>query len=114
MPAGTTYGLCNLVACYPRDATLRGDNEPERGEILACRPRLIEFVGVAKPKLIVLVGVLAAEYGQGPKDGGIPRCEIIHPAATFPPRMARVQAANAIQHAVVVLRSAAADVLQSR
>jgi len=62
LPTGTSYALTNLVACYPREAKSRGDNEPERGEILECRPRLIEFVNIARPKLIVLVGNLTDHY----------------------------------------------------
>lgn len=101
----------NLVACFPRDAKAAGTNEPERGEILACRPRLDEFIRLARPRLIVCVGTLAEQYVD--HAGGVPCCDIIHPAATFPPRMTRAQAEGALRRATVVLRSAWEDVLQS-
>lgn len=104
LPLGTTWAMTNLVCCYPREAKARGDNEPERDEILSCRPRLEEFLTIAQPKLIVRVGALAAEYVR--ERGRIPTVDIIHPAATFPPRMPRVQAQSAIQHAIVKLRCA--------
>lgn len=110
VPHGVTYALTNLVCCFPREAKARGDNEPEDGEIMACRPRLKEFVDLARPKLLVCVGALAEAYV--PTEWGIPEVHIIHPAATFPPRMARVQAAAAIQHAVVKLRCAVEAVVQ--
>ncbi len=111
LPPGTTYALTNLVACFPREAKARGDNEPEMSEILACRPRLEEFVAIARPRLIVRVGALAAGWAQPPR--GVATVDIIHPAATFPPRMPRVQAQSAIQHAIVKLRCAVEAMVQS-
>lgn len=111
-----TFALTNLVACFPRQAKLEGINEPEASEIKACRPRLYEFIELANPKLIVLVGALAANYiGEHDARGRIASarvCEIIHPAATFPPRMAAAQAQMARQRAVVVLRNAVEDMLE--
>ena len=60
-----TYGIAlttafaNLVACYPREAKEGGWNEPADEEVLACRPRLNEFVRLCRPKLVVTVGKLA-------------------------------------------------------
>lgn len=116
VPSHVTYALTNLVLCFPREAKARGDNEPEHDEILACRPRLEEFIGIAKPRLIVCVGALATGYAP-PHDAwgriaGAKVVDIIHPAATFPPRMSRVQAGSALRHAEVILRSAVEDMLQ--
>lgn len=111
MPPSVTYALTNLVCCFPREAKARGDNEPEHSEILACRTRLEEFIDVANPRLVVCVGTLAQEYLPPYWEG--PRVDIIHPAATFPPRMPRVQAQFAIQHAIVKLRCAVESVVQS-
>ncbi len=112
LPPAVTYAMTNLVACYPRDAKMRGDNEPEHVEILACRPRLEEFIALASPRLIVCVGSLSTGYVR--EDGETPIVSIIHPAATFPPRMARAQAGEALRRATVVLRNAVEDMLQSR
>lgn len=116
----------NLVACFPREAKARGDNEPERGEVLACRPRLVEFVRLCRPRLIVLVGVLAKQYVHGasmfrldgqplnpewiPEGRFLEFCDIVHPAAIL--RMPLAQKNMAVQRCVVQLRNAVADVLQ--
>ena len=34
----------NLVACFPLHAKREGSNEPSKGQILACQPRLAEFI----------------------------------------------------------------------
>lgn len=52
----------NLVLCFPAIAKARGDNEPEKNEILACRERLVEFLDLCRPRLIVAVGKLSWEY----------------------------------------------------
>ena len=78
LPAGIALAWTNLVACFPREAKAAGDNEPERGEILACRSRLIEFVNIAQPRLIVRVGKLATAYCNF--DGRVPYADVMHPA----------------------------------
>lgn len=107
VPVGITYALGNLVCCFPREAKARGDNEPEYKEIMACRPRLLEFIGIADPRLIVCVGSLSTGYVDMDYTRG--RCDIIHPAATFPGRMSRVAAHSAIRHAIVKLQTAIED-----
>lgn len=108
LPPGVSHAMTNLVACFPRDAKLRGDNEPEHGEILDCRPRLVEFINLAQPRLIVCVGVLATAYIHGNTG---PRVSIDHPAWIL--RMPLAQKNMAVQRNVVVLRCAVEDMLQS-
>lgn len=110
LPADVTYALTNLVACFPREAKSRGENEPERNEILECRPRLIEFVNIAKPRLIVCVGKLASQYIT--HDSTIPCVDIDHPAYIL--RMPLAQQQMATQKCIVVLRNAVEDVLQTK
>lgn len=128
IPPTVNCAYCNLVACFPRDAKARGENEPEIAEIKACRPRLVEFVRIAQPKLVVLVGNLASSYVTGAAmfrldgkaaqpewipDGDYLRfCEIIHPAATLGDRMAAAKKQSVIQHTIVILRNAVEDMLQ--
>lgn len=97
----------NLVACFPAEAKASGDNEPSHREILACRPRLEEFVALAQPKLIVCVGGLATGYvALDPTRG---RCDITHPAAIL--RMPLAQKQMAVQKVVVQLRRAVEDIV---
>lgn len=113
VPPSVTVVCCNLVCCYPAEAKAAGYNEPEYSEILACRPRLMEFIDIAQPKLIVCVGSLASDninhdaYG---KVRGADVIAIIHPAAIL--RMPLAQKQMAAQRAIVTLRTAVEDMLQ--
>ena len=99
----------NLVCCFPREAKARGDNEPADKEIEACEPRLIEFVNLCRPKLIVCVGALAVRWID--HEDTIKCVDIDHPAYIL--RMPLAQRQMALQRAVVILRNAVEDVLQS-
>lgn len=105
-----SYALTNLVACFPREAKSRGDNEPERGEILECRPRLIEFVNIAQPQLVVCVGGLANHYVQ--PINTMPQVDIVHPAYILA-RLPAAQKNMAVQKCIVQVSNALEDVLQS-
>lgn len=105
LPPDVPLAFTNLVACFPREAKTRGDNEPERGEILECRPRLIEFVNVAQPRLIVLVGRLSVQHMGF--DRSVPMVDIDHPAHIL--RMPLAQRGFASQRAAVTIRNAYDD-----
>lgn len=109
LPPEVTYALTNLVCCFPREAKGRGDNEPEHDEILACRPRLVEFINITRPRLIVCVGSLAAVYTD--HQGGVECCDIVHPAAIV--RMPLAQKNMATQKCTVQLRTAVENMVQS-
>lgn len=107
VPPDVRCAFCNLVCCFPREAKARGENEPEHEEIMACRPRLVEFLNLAQPRLVVRVGNLSQEYCPT-----WPRTvDIIHPAAIT--RMPLAQRQMAVQKATVQLRCAVASMLQS-
>jgi uracil-DNA glycosylase family 4 len=107
LPPTVRYALTNLVCCFPADAKARGENEPEVPEIEACRPRLVEFVNICQPRLIVCVGQLAARHV--PRAATTRYCEVVHPAAMK--RMPLAQQGMAAQKAVVIIRCAVEDVL---
>lgn len=98
-----TYALTNLVCCFPKEAKERGENEPERKEILACRPRLIEFANIARPKMTVCVGGLATAYVKDICTG--PRVDIVHPAYILA-RLPQAQKTMAANKCSVQIRSA--------
>jgi uracil-DNA glycosylase family 4 len=60
-----TRSVCftNLVCCLPlaEDGAHKFE-EPDADHILACQPRLAEFINLCKPKLIVRTGKLATGY----------------------------------------------------
>ena len=89
--AEADLSLCffNLVCCIPKEKGKKV-NEPPKECIEACDPRLIEFVNLCKPRLLILVGDLAKKYIFGQAHFG--ECEwlqerfmefahIVHPAS---------------------------------
>ncbi len=107
VPPTATYALTNLVCCYPRDAKLEGYNEPDHDEILACRPRLEEFVALARPRLVVCVGSLAWGYTHWVE---VPRVQIVHPAHILA-RLPQAQKAMAVNKCIVTVCCAVEDVV---
>lgn len=115
LPQGMKYAINNLVACIPRDpedGLKAGQPLPE--EIETCSPRLIEFVELVNPKLIVCVGTLARDYLDPMRAKGnirlrkqYPRIVIDHPAYIL--RMNVAQKGLAVQRAIVTVKTAIED-----
>ena len=103
LPEGTPWAMTNLVACFPRWAKLAGENEPEHDEILACRPRVDEFVALAEPKLVVRIGKLAVAYFSA--GAGVVVCDIMHPAHILQ-NMPTAQKQMAMLKCIVQVRTA--------
>lgn len=104
----------NLICCIPRDGDGGKAGQPEHADVLACQPRLEEFVWeVAKPRLIVAVGKEAEDYlDQKYKHSlklpaGVRQLAITHPAAIL--RMSDAQRGLAAQRCEVALRDAVED-----
>jgi uracil-DNA glycosylase family 4 len=102
----------NLVACFPKEAKAAKINEPDAAEIKACEPRLRELIWLAKPKLTVCVGTLAAKWVR--KLGvcntiPVPLVDIVHPAYVLRANVA--QQGLLAQKAIVTLRQAAHGIL---
>jgi uracil-DNA glycosylase family 4 len=73
-----TYAITNIVACrpFPRGEAIA---VPSKEAIEACRPRLEEFIALAKPQLLVVLGKTAAEHL--PRTGlDMPIIECWHPS----------------------------------
>jgi uracil-DNA glycosylase len=101
-----TYAMTNLIACIPLGDDGNKVAEPTEDSIRACYNRLIEFVDICHPQLIVLVGTLATKYGPG---GGELVISIIHPAAIL--RMDISQKGLAIQRCIVAINEAVAEIV---
>ena len=76
--------------------------EPPKEAILACRQRLLEFIKICQPKLIVTVGLLPQKHL--PTTVGIARVGIIHPASIL--RMDASQQGLAIKRCIVAVEDA--------
>lgn len=109
IPQGATYAMTNLVACFPRHAKVRGDNEPEPAEVFACRERLVEFINMAQPRLIVRVGSMVEQYLNFNRS--VHMVDIVHPAFILA-RLPAAQKSMAVNKCVVQVHRAC-GVLQS-
>lgn len=52
-------GLTNVVGCIPRTGDGGKAGEPDDDQVVACAPRLQEFLALARPRLVVAVGKVA-------------------------------------------------------
>ena len=100
------YAITNLIACIPLDSEKNKLPEPPKDSILACRPRLAEFVGLVNPKLVVFVGKLATEHARGVENSCrlTKTIHIIHPAAIL--RMDLSQKGLAVKRSIVTIEDA--------
>lgn len=76
------HACTNIVACIPL-----GDEgkaaQPPRSAISECKPRFLEMIALAKPKLIVCLGGLATKWVRkhlGVETANYQFCDLIHPA----------------------------------
>ena len=75
----------NLVGCMPEKRT--DDHRPKKESILKCRPRLLDLIDMAQPRLIIAVGTTARDeldpkiHNPVPFTKWIPSASITHPAA---------------------------------
>lgn len=60
IPDDVRWAFTNLVGCLPHNES--GKVEPDADQIKSCRPRLMEFVGIARPRLVVAVGAVAEKH----------------------------------------------------
>ena len=97
------YALTNLVACIPKEESGGGKlGDPPEASIIACAPRLVEFINLCRPKVVVRVGKLAEKYVESPRKGQV--VSIVHPAAIL--RMDVGQQGLAIKRCIVTLEEA--------
>lgn len=108
IPKEITKAFTNLVCCIPRNEETRKADAPPTKAIKACSPRLLEFIRIAQPKIIVRVGALAKKYVPPSSEiepdwldsnEELEFCDIIHPAA--------ILKGNNSQRGLLVQRSAA-------
>ena len=106
------YSIANLICCLPKEDGITVTDPPEYA-VEACRPRLLEFLSIAKPKLIVLLGA-------SPKKGLLPEhleqidlypkmIELPHPASMLKGRMHPGQQGIKVQECVVTLNDELED-----
>lgn len=102
----------NAVGCVPRDEVGGKLREPDGDQLDACKPRLEEFLALARPRLIVAVGAVARDHlAQGYKHSvrlpdPPPRVvHVTHPAYILS-RMPVAQQGFEVQRCVVIIQNA--------
>lgn len=98
----------NLCCCIPLDEDGEKVAEPPEDAVKACAPRLREFVALARPQLVICVGLLASKYVRrklaGVNVGDVPLVDIVHPAAVLRANVAQQSLME--RRAVVTLANA--------
>lgn len=84
IPEGARIAFTNAVACVSVDDDHQHAPPPDAA-VLACRPRLREFIELSKPKLIIAVGNVANDNLRAMKEQrhiaeAIPIVRITHPS----------------------------------
>lgn len=75
--------LANIVGCRPVD-DLGNNRAPSKKEAVACRPRVLELLEMAQPKVLVLMGRPARTYfPQEDLPEGVQVLETLHPSAVL-------------------------------
>lgn len=75
------FAVTNILACVPRD-DCDEIRPPTKKEAEACRPRLTEYMRLAQPKLVVLLGKSAGKYYPPENEfQSIRRIQVTHPSA---------------------------------
>lgn len=94
----------NLVCCIPKEDGVKV-GEPPKESIEACETRLIEFIYLCQPRLLVCVGDLPEKYAGW---GSPAECiKITHPAAILRAEIVRQSLMD--QRVVVILENAFRD-----
>lgn len=111
IPPTVTYALTNLVGCLPRDPETGSKAQlPVHEDVLQCSDRLLEFIRIANPNLIVLVGKQAEHYfTKGYRDClfpdlDIPTIEVSHPSYVLRQPPAKRQ--QIVPRAIIRIRDA--------
>jgi uracil-DNA glycosylase family 4 len=86
VPAHVTYALYNVVGCMPTDDDGTKSGEPSDEQVRSCMPKVMEFLEIADPDLLVCVGTVSDDWTDPkahhriPLHRDIPRLAIRHPA----------------------------------
>ena len=72
-----SYAITNLVLCRPCDGPAKPNRAPTGVEVANCYTRLREFVKIANPRALVLVGRPATVHAPR---WDVPTLEIVHPS----------------------------------
>lgn len=83
VPESLRKGFTNLICCIPLGEDGSKTEAPPPDSIRACSTRLLDFIALAKPRLIVNVGSFARDWVPSllPGQCRIPMLDIVHPAA---------------------------------
>lgn len=110
VPSDLRCAFTNVVCCKPPRKEDGSPGKPTQKDILACRPRLVEFIEIAKAQLLVCVGDISHKHLPTLTEGA-ERVSIVHPAAIL--RADAIQKQSMVNRAVVVLANAVQGVFHA-
>jgi uracil-DNA glycosylase family 4 len=105
-PGVLRIAFTNVVSCFPKAQKQTPDHAPPEEAIEACRPKLVEFLGIARPRLVVLVGQVAKRNVPASVLAGRDAVEVVHPASLMGSRKTPAEASLLAKRAVMTLRAA--------
>ena len=112
---GKQFTKCftNIISCIPKSGeSAKKSAQPPTYAIKACSPRMLEFVELCQPKLLVMIGQYSSKYAPLSQENlwelGLPqipaRCELIHPAAILRMKVDQPESAKLeIRRCVIIL-----------
>lgn len=107
LPTKFRFAFTNVVGCMPaHQESVKKFDEPDDEQVEDCTPRLLEFIGLAKPRLLVMVGKTAADWLTAGYKHSIPHgvpntLGMMHPAAIL--RGNEAQKTMSVQRCVINL-----------
>ena len=107
MDSKLTWGMTNLVCCFPKEEKRAGVNEPPVEAIRACQTRLAEIVQICEPNLVVQVGKLSEKWCH--EDPRYKTLAITHPSAILKCKNP-VQKPLMVKQCIVKIRSAIEEI----
>lgn len=87
-----TWAITNMLGCLPLDTETIKIRRPTGAELALCLPRLNEFIRLASPTVLVLLGKVAGrnfrfpdgfEESRSAEDVYCPTLDLVHPAHTL-------------------------------
>jgi DNA polymerase len=112
-----TWAMTNLVCCFPGAGEDGKDLQPDPEQIESCSSRLVEFVALCDPLLLVCVGSMARDWTDPllkfsvKFHRNIPSIDIRHPASFLHAKVPESQLQQGIRRATAAVRTALEEVL---
>lgn len=79
--AGFTYGIINIVACYPGKNDFGDFNRPHKNAVKQCEPHLRQLLEFCRPRILITLGEFADKKLPRDLRVGYKLCHLAHPSS---------------------------------